>query len=160
AGRFAGSRQRGSRRGIGVLAVLLACLAFAACQGPEGERRMHQFVGVQGKDEEAPVAPGSPTASPGAPKQLTQGQAIQPPSDTANVPTLKNAEIYRGEGAAPPPSTPQQNPVTVSGTGEVTLNFVNADIREVIDTVLGNTLKVGFVIDPRVQGVVTLRTAR
>jgi len=159
AGRFAASRQRVGRHGIGVLVLVLVCLAFAACQGPEGERRMHQFVGVQGK-EEAPVAPGSPAASPGAPKQLTQGQAIQPPSDTTNVPTLKNAEIYRGEGAPPPPSTPQQNPVTVSGTGEVTLNFVNADIREVIDTVLGNTLKVGFVIDPRVQGVVTLRTAR
>jgi general secretion pathway protein D len=159
AGRFAGSQQRGSRRGIGALALLLACLAFAACQGPEGERRMHQFLG--GKEEGPPAAPGSPIASPsGTPKQLTQGQAIQPPSDTANVPTLKNAEIYRSEGAAPAPSTPQQNPVIVSGTGEVTLNFVNADIREVIDTVLGNTLKVGFVIDPRVQGVVTLRTAR
>src|SRR5262249_18010164 len=46
------------------------------------------------------------------------------------------------------------------GTGAVSLNFVNADIREVIDTVLGNTLKVSYVIDPRVQGAVTLRTMR
>jgi general secretion pathway protein D len=54
----------------------------------------------------------------------------------------------------------QTNPVTLSTSGDITLNFVNADIREVIDTVLGTTLKLSFAIDPRVQGVTTLRTTR
>jgi len=46
------------------------------------------------------------------------------------------------------------------GTGAVSLNFVDADIREVIETVLGKTLKVGYVIDPRIKGSVTLRTTK
>jgi general secretion pathway protein D len=54
----------------------------------------------------------------------------------------------------------QTNPVALSASGDITLNFVNADIREVIDAVLGKTLKLSFVIDPRVQGVTTLRTTR
>lgn len=42
--------------------------------------------------------------------------------------------------------------------GEITLNFVNADLTEVIKAVLGDTLGYNFVIDPRVQGAVTLQT--
>ncbi len=54
----------------------------------------------------------------------------------------------------------QTNPIILGTSGDITLNFVNADIREVIDTVLGTTLKLSFVIDPRVQGVTTLRTTQ
>jgi general secretion pathway protein D len=45
--------------------------------------------------------------------------------------------------------------VVVSGGG-VQLNFDNADIQNVAKTVLGDTLGMNFVVDPRVQGNVTL----
>jgi general secretion pathway protein D len=44
--------------------------------------------------------------------------------------------------------------------GAVTLNFVDADIREVIAAILGDALGLNYVIDPRVQGTVTIRTSR
>jgi len=41
-----------------------------------------------------------------------------------------------------------------------TLNFVNADIREVVATILGNILKLNYVIDPAVKGTITMQTGR
>lgn len=43
--------------------------------------------------------------------------------------------------------------------GDVTLNFVDADVREVVKAILGDTLGANFVMDPQVQGTVTLQTA-
>lgn len=44
--------------------------------------------------------------------------------------------------------------------GEITLNFVNADLQEVVKAVIGDTLGLNYVIDPRVQGAVTLQTGQ
>ena len=44
--------------------------------------------------------------------------------------------------------------------GDITLNFVNADLREVVRTVLGDMLGENYVLDPRVQGTITVQTSR
>jgi general secretion pathway protein D len=138
-------------------------VTLAGCAGPHDERRLAQFLG--GGKETAEVgqdlAPNAPNAQIGMsrPAQLGPDVLPQPSSDAPGTGTLTQAELYPGAGFGIEPQ-PQANPVVLGQSGEVTLNFVNADVREVIDTVLGTTLKVNFVIDPRVQGVVTLRTAR
>ena len=43
---------------------------------------------------------------------------------------------------------------------DVTLNFAGADIRDVINAVLGETLKLNYVIDPEVTGPVTFNVSR
>lgn len=43
--------------------------------------------------------------------------------------------------------------------GTVTLNFDNADLKEVIAVVLGETLGLNYMLDPRVAGTVTFRTS-
>ena len=45
-----------------------------------------------------------------------------------------------------------------SGGGNVTLDFADTDIREVVAQILGNTLHVNYAIDPAVHGTATLRT--
>ena len=45
-------------------------------------------------------------------------------------------------------------------TDGLTLNFVDADLREVIRAVLQDTLDLNYVIDPNVQGRVTLQTSQ
>jgi type II secretory pathway component GspD/PulD (secretin) len=42
--------------------------------------------------------------------------------------------------------------------GQVSLNFDDADINAVMQTVLGNLLKVNYLIDPRVKGNITFRS--
>lgn len=63
-------------------------------------------------------------------------------------------EIYPGQkliegGRTGPP---------LSTDGQVSLNFAGAEIREVIDAVLGDILGVSYVLDQRITGTVTLRT--
>jgi general secretion pathway protein D len=51
--------------------------------------------------------------------------------------------------------TASAQPVSVSGDG-VEMNFESADIQSVAKTLLGDILQMNFVVDPRVQGTVTL----
>lgn len=44
--------------------------------------------------------------------------------------------------------------------GGVSLNFENAPVASVAKVILGDTLKVGYTIDPRVQGSITLSSGR
>ena len=63
-----------------------------------------------------------------------------------------------------------ESPTASGGTGkfpaagndpaDVTLNFAGADIRDVINAVLGETLKLNYVIDPEVTGPVTFNVSR
>ncbi len=45
-----------------------------------------------------------------------------------------------------------------TGVGDISLDFVDTDIREVVAQVLGNILRVNYTIDPAVRGTATLRT--
>jgi general secretion pathway protein D len=57
-------------------------------------------------------------------------------------------------GGVPNPSAPGGAPA------DVTLNFSGADIRDVINAVLGETLKLNYAIDPEVTGPVTFNVSR
>jgi general secretion pathway protein D len=144
--------------------VILACLT-AGCQSATDKRRLTQFLGGKEQDAAVQVQDGNPAAPDGQislAKPGSFGPAVigEPPSDAAGAPTLSGPELYPGTGLGIQQAASQTNPVTLGTSGDITLNFVNADIREVIDTVLGTTLKLNFVIDSRVQGVTTLRTTR
>lgn len=43
---------------------------------------------------------------------------------------------------------------------DVTLDFANVDIRDVVRAILGDLLRVSYVVDPTVQGAMTLQTGR
>ena len=45
-----------------------------------------------------------------------------------------------------------------AGGGDISLNFVDTDIREVVAQVLGGILRVNYTMDPAVRGTATLRT--
>lgn len=47
---------------------------------------------------------------------------------------------------------------STDGSDGVLLNFVEADIREVVGLILGDTLGVNYLIDSRIQGTITLRS--
>ena len=55
---------------------------------------------------------------------------------------------------APPPAKAGEE------TGDITLNFVDTDIREIVRVVLGMTLKLNYAIDPAVQGTATLEIGK
>jgi general secretion pathway protein D len=63
---------------------------------------------------------------------------------------------------APPPDVPKPSgsPDVEAAEGGYTLNFENAPISQVAKSVLGDILGVGYVIDPRAQGTISLSTGR
>jgi len=48
--------------------------------------------------------------------------------------------------------------VTAGQSGDVTLNFVDADIREIVRTILGTTLNLNYTIDQNVHGTGSIET--
>ncbi|HLX98241.1 MAG TPA: type II secretion system secretin GspD [Roseiarcus sp.] len=64
--------------------------------------------------------------------------------------------------SAPPPAAPQPagSQDVEAGAGGYTLNFENAPISQVAKSILGDILGVGYVIDPRAQGSISLSSGR
>ena len=67
-------------------------------------------------------------------------------------------QIFTGEEVSPVEG-PQPVQPTANGQG-YELNFENAPIASVAKTVLGDILKVGYTIDPRVQGTISLASGQ
>ncbi len=112
-------------------------------------------------------AESEPAASKGAqvsPETGATWRAAKPSGGTAvqEAPTrmgLSEPEFYRGTGELMRFQAEGQAEAPVSKTGRVSLNFADADIREVVDVVLGDTLNLNYIIDPQVQGTVVARTS-
>ena len=62
--------------------------------------------------------------------------------------------------AAQPAPSQQSTASTVADDNGITLNFVNADVRDVAKAVLGDYLKLNYEIGSTVQGTVTLQTSQ
>ncbi len=134
-----------TRRGAPLIFALIAVM-LAAC-GTEKQA--------------APAAPSSLLTEPlRLGTSVNRPLAVLPPSreDAGEMPA---PIIVRGASpsapALPAPSAPG---AAVAGGGDVTLNFSGADIRDVIAAVLGETLKLNYVIDPDVAGPVTFNVSR
>jgi general secretion pathway protein D len=57
-------------------------------------------------------------------------------------------------------ASPERPAAPVRGEGDITLNFENTDIREVVKVILGDLLGLNYILDPGVQGSATLQTGR
>ncbi|HVC51578.1 MAG TPA: type II secretion system secretin GspD [Stellaceae bacterium] len=104
----------------------------------------------------APRPASPPTVGPGGPMALAPGRAVanvpfsrQPGNPTPQI--VVHGIQRPGPVTAGPPANPD---------GDIQLNFAGADIRDVINSILGETLKLNYVIDPDVTGPVTFNVSR
>jgi general secretion pathway protein D len=104
----------------------------------------------------------SQSSATSAPLAAASGPAV--PASSASEAQKKADEgksksyLYPGTGKfLKEPSASQATHTT--GAEGTTLNLEGADIREVAHVILGDILKVNYVVDPRVQGNITIRTA-
>jgi general secretion pathway protein D len=128
---------------------MLALLLLAACEAPRTSRSAGTFDEtmrrIAAAREGAAPAP-APTALPGAaatPRARRPGPVLDP----GQLPA-------RAAPAAPAPG------VVPGGGGTVTLNFLDAELAQAVQAVLGDLLGADYTIDPRVAGTVTLQTQR
>ncbi len=115
------------------LLALLPMAALVACEPREGTR--------------FPTLP-----------QTSFGAGLASPRVNGEVGT-PNATPPAQISLAAAPNVALRTPGSPSGNGDISLNFADTDIREVVSQVLGTTLGRTYTIDPSVHGTATLRTA-
>ncbi|MBK8208937.1 MAG: type II secretion system secretin GspD [Rhodospirillales bacterium] len=91
------------------------------------------------------------------PDEVGAAEALPQPESTSRPAPVGG--IYRGTDSFVRRGAPTGRGAIRTPQGEVTLNFVDADLREVVKAILGDTLGANFVMDPQVQGTVTLQTS-
>jgi general secretion pathway protein D len=92
-------------------------------------------------------------------EQPSSLQAAEPRINGA-IPTDRSRQrAFVAPGAEAAPVVPSPGPgATSTQTGDVTLNFVDTDIREIVRTILGTTLNLNYTIDPNVHGTGSIET--
>lgn len=109
-----------------------------------------------------PMPPREALSRPGEmppPRREAAGASGPVLPDKATEPR-KPPSLYPGSNVVSRRPGERDGVTRTAPEGEITLNFVNADLQEVIKAVLGDTLGYNYVIDPRVQGAVTLQTGQ
>ncbi|HMR03448.1 MAG TPA: secretin N-terminal domain-containing protein, partial [Candidatus Competibacter phosphatis] len=134
------------------LACALLALLLGACATAPADQNA--------QDSAKPAAP-----SAGEALRLTSAplpSAARPPfadQDSAAM-TAGTTMILPGTGSFIDRKTASKPaPVTRTAAGEVTLNFEEADIRDVVKVIF-DTLKANYTVDSQVQGEVTVQTGR
>ncbi|HEY0181869.1 MAG TPA: type II secretion system secretin GspD [Rhodopila sp.] len=123
-------RRRSSRS----LALMLGLVQMSSCSHPTPPA----IPSLSALPSAAAAAPPRVNGTIGAPDAL-------PPAQTAY-----------GRDSEPT----RQGPTPESGPGDISLDFADTDVREVVAQVLGTILKVNYTIDPAVHGTATLHTVR
>jgi len=103
------------------------------------------------------------SSSPSPPNLPPLGKpgALQPAAPRVNSVIQEGRDqlpIFESRGA---PATASPTPgAGAAEPGDISLNFVDTDIREIVRVVLGATLKLNYTIDPNIQGTATLEVGR
>lgn len=80
-------------------------------------------------------------------------------TSASNAAQRFNGAQYQGTGQFVSSGAPVTK-VTSDGSGKFELNLVNAPIADAAKAVLGDALHLNYIVDPRVQGTVTLQTSQ
>jgi general secretion pathway protein D len=111
----------------------------------------------------APVLLAACQNVPSAPdlEPLEEPRAVEaaPPRVSGVIPVERRERAFTTQGVAEGPVvSPPPLPGAAGQAGDVTLNFVDTDIREIARTILGTTLKLNYTIDPNVHGTGSIDT--
>ena len=106
----------------------------------------------------AACQPYPPAALPELPQtSQNAGQAGARINGKAGAPNAEPPPSYSVAAAA---DVSLRNPAVRRGPGDISLDFADTDIREVVAQLLGTALGQTYTIDPAVHGTATLRTAQ
>ncbi|MEI6154322.1 MAG: secretin N-terminal domain-containing protein, partial [Deltaproteobacteria bacterium] len=145
-------------KAVVLLTVLMSFLPVWAQESPPKTPAITPVITPSPPPVQTQPLPMSKVPSPDmSPQSTMPPQPVMPPGSPLPA---KEDQMMASPAAMPPqasqPLTPQQK--TTGSGGQVTLNFDDADVYEVIQTIFGQVLRVNYVVDPRVKGRVTFRS--
>lgn len=113
----------------------------------------------------APKPTSQPTTQAVPGKTAPQPTVQQPPQQTPPTPVVPAPPPASRPATVQPQNVQQQvrpQPTVparpASSRGSISLNFDDADVYQVIQTIFGDVLRVNYIVDPRVKGRVTFRS--
>lgn len=123
------------------------------------------LVSCAGEPSHPRVAPASPTGELAAADVASPAASADSPvngAEPAWAPDASRAtrEIIRGSGSFVGGQRRQSASAVVSSDGDISLDFANVDVRDVIKAILGDLLKLNYTVDAKVQGTVTIQTSQ
>lgn len=118
-----------------LISLTLVCLPLAGCAS-------------SGLTDQGSILLNSPSG----------GEPLSGRSREARAPQAAGFELLTHPSARPEAASERRLPVTSDST-RVSLNFVNADIRQVVTDVMSNIMAMPAIIDSDVAGKMTLRTS-
>jgi general secretion pathway protein D len=106
-------------------------------------------------------APPIEIVPPSAQTATSQVSARDPVRVSGQITSGTGAGVtfIRQDGAGTAVAHPQEQ-YYAPGKGDISLNYVDADVREIARLILGETLRLNYTIDPGFMGAVTIQTAR
>ncbi|MBI2993771.1 MAG: type II secretion system secretin GspD [Gammaproteobacteria bacterium] len=128
----------------GLIPVLTALL-LSACQS----------IGTAESD-----AASQESASPPSTSSSPQPSHSAEVSAASGINPVQQEIVELGSGEFLGDANPEPASQDNQDTGDITLNFQEADLREFIKVILGDMLEENYVVDPSVGGKVTIETSR
>jgi general secretion pathway protein D len=142
------SKMRG--RPLGFALTVAALFLLSGCE------RLAESEGIRPDYVPAADRPGIDESIP----ETAAGDAAAGAGDAAAQPDAPEYRIYRGSGQFIQGESDTPTTIHVGDNGNITLDFADADIRQVVKATLGEILGLNYVIAPDVQGTVTAQTER
>lgn len=143
------------------VALLLAVL-LAGCATPTARQENPPAPDAQASSGvTAPPSPGA--AKPAAVPPLAAAPTVAAPPAIPAEASPTSARAATKSLTFPGSGTFIKAPLAAAAApaaGDIALNFEAADLREVVKAIVGDILKETYVIDPRVQGTISLNTNR
>ena len=132
---------------VSILIVLSAC-AYQPVGGPEPRQNRAALP------ENSASAPSAEREREGARTLFDETSSEDPKSSPVE------RIVERGTGSRLGQSNAPEQRLSRNDAGDIILNVVDADVREVVRLVLEEGLDANYVIDPAVSGTITVRTSR
>lgn len=138
-----------------LISCVVIALLLANCSS--GRRAANRVISDEdplsfiGRTTQAPVEASAARSEVAG----TASSATAPGRPGTSAGGLTRAEIYLGTGATVGLGRRPSSGPAVDG---VSLDFVDADIRELVDLVLGDVLRTNYVIDPEIEARITIRS--
>lgn len=113
--------------------------------------------------QQAPNAPPRamgltpPVKTSPLPSAVNNDKPSSAQEDSDPVPALPGMQVFQGSGEF---VNPGAGKAVSNRAGDVTLDFTDADVRDVVRAVLGEIMQRSYTIDPKVTGKITLKTGR